>query len=74
LLNWADNSNNEEQFLVERSTTVAGGYIQIATVGAHTRTYTDNTVFRKTTYFYRVRAANSGGKSSYSNVASLKTK
>jgi hypothetical protein len=74
LLNWADNSNNEAQFLVERSTTVAGGYIQIAAVGANTRSYTDNTVFRKTTYFYRVRAANSGGKSSYSNVASLKTK
>lgn len=73
-LNWADNSDNEDNFLVERSTTVAGGYIQIATLGANTRSYTDNTVFRKTTYFYRVRAANSGGRSSYSNVASVKTK
>lgn len=73
-LNWTDNSNNEEQFLVERSTTVVGGYIQIAAVGANTRSYTDNTVFRKTTYFYRVRAANAGGKSSYSNVASVRTK
>ncbi|HEX5888037.1 MAG TPA: hypothetical protein VFY61_05010 [Pyrinomonadaceae bacterium] len=74
ILNWTDNSNNEDNFLVERSTTVAGGYIQIATLGANTRTYTDNTVFRKTTYFYRVRAANSGGRSSYSNVASVRTK
>jgi len=45
-----------------------------AAVAANVRSYTDNTVFRKTTYFYRVRAANSGGKSSYSNVVSVKTK
>ena len=74
ILNWADNSDNEDNFLVERSTSVSGGYIQIAALGANVRTYTDNTVFRKTTYFYRVRAANSGGKSSYSNVGSVKTK
>jgi len=74
VVNWADNSDNETNFLVERSTSLAGGYTQIATLGANVRSYTDNTLFRKTTYFYRVRAANSGGKSSYSNVASVKTK
>jgi Fibronectin type III domain len=74
VLNWADNSDNETNFLIERSTSLAGGYIQVATLAANVRSYTDNTVFRKTTYFYRVRAANSGGKSSYSNVASVKTK
>ena len=73
-LNWIDNSTNEDSFLVERSTTVGGGYIQVATLAANTRSYTDNTVFRKTTYFYRVRAANAGGKSNYSNVTSVKTK
>jgi hypothetical protein len=73
-LNWIDNSTNEESFLVERSTTVAGGYIQVATLAANARSYTDNTAFRKTTYYYRVRAANSGGKSNYSNITSLKTK
>ena len=73
-LNWIDNSTNEDSFLVERSTTVAGGYIQIAALPANTQSYTDNTVFRKTTYYYRVRAANSGGKSNYSNITSLKTK
>ena len=74
LLTWADNSDNEENFLIERSLSPAGGYIQIASVGANVRTYTDNTAFRKTTYFYRVRAANSGGRSSYSNVSTLKTR
>lgn len=73
-LSWADNSNNEESFVIERSTTMSGGYIQVATVAANVRSYTDNTLFRKTTYFYRVRAANSGGKSGFSNVASVKTK
>jgi hypothetical protein len=53
---------------------MSGGYIQVATVAANVRSYTDNTLFRKTIYFYRVRAANSGGKSGYSNVASVKTK
>jgi hypothetical protein len=74
LLNWVDNSDNEQNFLVERSTSVAGGYIQVATIAANARSYTDNTVFRKTTYFYRVRAANSGGRSSYSNIVSVRTK
>ena len=73
-LNWIDNSTNEQNFLVERSTTVASGYIQVASLPANARSYTDNTAFRKTTYFYRVRAANSGGKSNYSNITSLKTK
>ena len=73
-LSWNDNSNNEESFAIERSTSMSGGYIQVATVGANVRTYTDNTLFRKTTYFYRVRAVNSGGKSGYSNVASVRTK
>ncbi|HEU4769514.1 MAG TPA: hypothetical protein VFS77_19265 [Pyrinomonadaceae bacterium] len=74
ILSWVDNSDNEDNFLIERSTTMSGGYIQIATLGANARTITDNTVFRKTTYFYRVRAANAGGRSSYSNVASVKVK
>ena len=74
IITWADNSDNESNFLLERSTMMSGGFIQVATLGANVRTYTDNTLFRKTTYFYRVRAANSGGKSSYSNVGSLKTK
>jgi hypothetical protein len=73
-LTWVDNSDNENNFLVERSTSMSGGFIQIAAVGTNVRSYTDNTAFRKTTYYYRVRAVNSGGKSSYSNIVSLRTK
>jgi len=74
VLNWTDNSNNEDSFSIERSTSLSAGYTQVATVGANVRTYTDNTVFRKTTYYYRVRAVNGGGKSGYSNVTSVRTK
>jgi hypothetical protein len=74
ILSWTDNSDNEDSFVIERSTSVADGYIQVAAVAANVRSYTDTTAFRKTTYFYRVRAANSGGRSSYSNVVSIKTK
>lgn len=73
-LSWQDRSSNEESFLIERSTSVSSGYTQIATVGAGTTTYLDQGVVKKTTYYYRVRAANSGGKSTYSNVASAYVK
>ena len=74
VLNWADRSQDETGFLIERSTSVDGGFTQIAAVGASVTTYTDATAFRKTTYYYRARAVNGGGKSGYSNVASVRTK
>jgi hypothetical protein len=73
-LYWQDKSDNENSFLIERSTSVASGFVQIATVGANVVYYVDPGVVRKTTYYYRVRAANSGGKSTYSNVASVRVK
>ena len=73
-LSWADRSDNETNFLVERSTSVSGGFIQIGTSAADVNTFTDATAFRKQTYYYRVRAANVGGKSGYSNVVSIRTK
>lgn len=73
-LSWADRSDNETNFLVERSTSVSGGFIQIGTSAADVNTFTDATAFRKQTYYYRVLAANVGGKSGYSNVVSIRTK
>ncbi len=65
---WSDRSNNETSFKIERSTSSSSGFSQIATVGANVRTYTDSDVTKGRTYYYRVRASNSGGNSSYSNV------
>ncbi|MGI9168526.1 MAG: hypothetical protein ACR2G5_19430 [Pyrinomonadaceae bacterium] len=73
-LSWADRSDNEDRFIVERSGSPTGGFLEVGISQANVSTYTDNTVFRKKTYYYRVRAINSGGKSGYSNVASLRTK
>lgn len=69
-LTWKDNSNNEQTFVIERSTSVASGFAQIGTVGANTSSYTDSSVARKTTYYYRVRAAVQGSYSDYSNTTS----
>ncbi|MFN2599017.1 MAG: hypothetical protein ABR563_17735 [Pyrinomonadaceae bacterium] len=74
VLAWADNSDNETGFLVERSTSVDSGYTQIAALPADTTSYADATVVRKTTYYYRVRAANAAGKSGYSNITSARAK
>jgi hypothetical protein len=73
-LNWQDKSDNEQNFLVERSTSVDSGYTQIAAVGANTTSYLDGTVVKKVTYYYRVRSAIGGAKSGYSNVASVRVK
>ncbi|HKY29779.1 MAG TPA: hypothetical protein VJM12_17700 [Pyrinomonadaceae bacterium] len=72
-LTWKDNSDNEESFHIERSTLVDSGFEQIATVGANVTTYVDQAQ-RKVTYFYRIRAGNSSGKSAYSNVASARAR
>ncbi|HKP45140.1 MAG TPA: fibronectin type III domain-containing protein [Pyrinomonadaceae bacterium] len=73
-LTWADKSNDETSFSVERSTTIDSGFAEIATVGANTPLYTDRTVARKTTYYYRVRAIRGTAKSGYSNTAAARTK
>jgi hypothetical protein len=65
-LKWADNSNNEEGFEIERSVDGAP-FASAGTVaaGATSKTFTDLAAGRS--YTYRVRAYNSGGKSDYSN-------
>jgi hypothetical protein len=74
-LSWADNSNNETSFLIERCTgSGCSSFSQIASVGANTTTYTNTGLKIGTTYTYRVRASNAAGNSDYSNVASATAK
>ena len=73
-LAWTDASNNENGFAIERcSKNGCTNFVQIATVGSNTTAYVDNTVSANTQYSYRMRAFNSGGMSSYTNVVSAKT-
>ena len=72
-ITWKDNAANESIFLIERKTGAAGTYTQIATAGANATNYTDAGLNATTNYFYRVRASNLGGSSSYSNEANVTT-
>jgi len=71
-LTWADQSNNEDIFKIERALGT-GAFSQVAAVGANVTTYTDTGLAAGTSYSYRVRASNSGGDSSYSNTATATT-
>lgn len=77
-LTWADLSSNEDEFLIERTTTPndPASWQQIDTVSANATTYTDTDVLAESTYYYRVRAYNSylgGSYSAYTNVANATT-
>jgi subtilisin family serine protease len=70
-LTWSDNSDpafNEDGFRVERRKGTSGNYQEVAAVGQDVTTYSDP-VSEEGAYYYRVRAYNSFGASSYSNEA-----
>jgi hypothetical protein len=71
-LTWADNSNNETGFRIERSTD-GTNFTEIGTVGANATSATNSGLTRRTTYYYRIRAYNASGNSSYSNTVSVAT-
>jgi len=66
-LSWQDNSNNEENFIIEHHT-AGNSFVEIGQTQANVNSYNtqlDNSV----TNYYRVYAKNSEGNSGYSNVA-----
>lgn len=71
-LNWNDNSNNEDGFLIERG--IDGtNFVTVGDTPADVTTFVDGSLAPETEYFYRVRAYNQFGNSGYSNVASAIT-
>jgi zinc-dependent metalloproteinase lipoprotein len=66
-LDWTDNSNNEQGFKIERSTSETSGFAVVGTSVA--ATFTDNAIDLGTTYYYRVRAYKNLSFSAYSNVS-----
>ncbi|MDD4403134.1 MAG: fibronectin type III domain-containing protein, partial [Desulfitobacteriaceae bacterium] len=71
-LTWSDRSNDEDGFEIERKKS-GGSYSQIATVSRNITTYTNSGLSDDTRYYYRVRAYNDAGNSTYSNEASATT-
>lgn len=77
-LAWKDNSTTEEGFVVERCAGVCTSLSNWAdfppvTVAPDSTTYADQTTVATTTYSYRVRAKNSVGQSSPTNIATVTT-
>ncbi|MBC7847905.1 MAG: T9SS type A sorting domain-containing protein [Flavobacterium sp.] len=72
ILNWKDNSDNETNFVIERSTD-GTSFTQIAQVAANVITYTDNNLTPNTKYYYRVKALTATESSSYGDVNSVTT-
>jgi len=73
-LSWADNSNNETGFEIERSTTSSeSSFTLIHTTGSGTTSYTDTGLEENTRYYYRVRAINAVGPSLYTQIESAFT-
>jgi len=71
-----DNSNTEKGFKIERALNIAGPFSEIARTGVNSApivVFDDKGLNSDTTYYYRVRAYNNGGNSSYSNIAQTKT-
>ena len=73
-LTWTDQSSNEVNFTVERSTDKTNWSTLTSTLAENTTSYADKGVSQRTTYYYRVKATNSAGSSAYSNTATVTTK
>ena len=69
-LTWKDNANNETGFKIERRKD-GGSFSQIAILGKDACLYTDKQVQKGIKYYYRVRAYNNFGTSSYSNCVDI---
>jgi PKD repeat protein len=71
-LTWADRSDDEQNFVVERSGD-GQNWSAIATVGANVQAYASTGLPADTTFHYRVKAVNAAGPSDYSNLATATT-
>ncbi|MBI4242700.1 MAG: fibronectin type III domain-containing protein [Planctomycetes bacterium] len=67
-MTWRDNSEVEDEFLLERSASQNFSPKTTFNIPANIITYTDNTVQPSTRYYYRIKARNIVGESSYAST------
>ncbi|MDH3809158.1 MAG: fibronectin type III domain-containing protein, partial [Desulfuromonadales bacterium] len=66
---WADNSNDETSFEIERSTD-GTNFSLLTAVAADTTSYTDSGLNANSIYYYQVASVNGSVSSAFSNIAS----
>jgi hypothetical protein len=71
-LAWVNNATNQTAVWVERSLDNVS-FIQVASLAGTATTYSDSGLLGSTTFYYRVRGANSGNPGPASNVATATT-
>ncbi|MCA1593280.1 MAG: S8 family serine peptidase [Acidobacteria bacterium] len=73
-LTWADGSNNESGFRVERCQGAGcTNFVEVGNVAANTMSLSNTGLLTNATYIYRVRAYIQGGNSAYSNTVQVAT-
>ena len=72
-LQWNDNSNNEDGFMIERAEGKSLVFEELATVDANVTNFQDQGLQFEHEYTYRVRATLGSELSDYSNIASIIT-
>ncbi|MDQ2086569.1 fibronectin type III domain-containing protein [Herbivorax sp. ANBcel31] len=72
LLEWKDNSDNEDGFIIERRHG-SKDFVDIGRVTENTKSFTDSSLEFNSIYYYRVRAYNLNLQSTPSNTVSVRT-
>ncbi len=70
-LQWNDNSNNGDGFIIERKSNQQSSYALIDSVRGRTNLYIDKKVDQGLTYYYRIKLYTNYAQSNYSNEANL---
>ncbi|MFI1743271.1 LamG-like jellyroll fold domain-containing protein [Thalassobellus sediminis] len=71
-VNWSDNADNEDNYILERSLD-GNNFSVITTLEANSKSFDDTDLIPNTKYYYRVKATNVTDSSVYSAIASLIT-
>lgn len=72
-IEWTDNSSDETSFTLQQSLDGSTGWTTVTTPAANATSDTDTGLDAETTYYYRIRASNAYGDSSWSSTANATT-
>lgn len=70
---WTDNSDDEDNFEVERAFSAGGTWAQVSDSAANATAYLDTGLAPTMFYYYRVRAVNGSGNSAYTSIVGSRT-